>query len=253
MKNLFLLLMTLVLSSSIYAQRNDNANYWNTWEYTAKEGMKKDFEKAAAAKTAMFNKTPETAIMTYRIVTGPDNGKYLRVEGNKSPADYDLDRTAEGKHWDENVAQYIEKDAGQVRYQLLEDESYDPDPENLSYSKFVKRTTYNVKADKIMHFRRVMSRVAKVAEKRGWDSPRSLFRVVNGGNRNQFVLTIGFDTYKRAESPELETTFEEDYNELFGYGSLDEDWQNYDASLEYWGEQVDMLRLVPEMSTGMMK
>ncbi len=66
------------------------------------------------------------------------------------------------------------------------------------------------------------------------------------------VLAEGFDTYKRAEEPENENTFEEDYNELFGWGSLDEDWQNFDGSLEYWGEQVDMLKLVPEMSTGMM-
>ena len=253
MKKQLLLLMILVLSTSIFAQRNDKNNYWNTWEYTAKDGMRNDFEKAAADKTALFNKTPETAIMTYRIITGPDNGKYLRVEANKSPADYDLDRSAEGKYWNDNVAKYIAKDQGQVRYQRLENGSYDPDPENLSFSKYVERTVFNVKADKILHFRRAMSRVAKVAEKRGWDSSRSLFRVVNGGNRNQFVLTVGFDTYKRAVDKEHENTFEEDYNELFGWGSLDEDWANFDSSLEYWGEQVDMLQLVPEMSTGLMK
>lgn len=253
MKNLFLLSIVLLMSTSIYAQRSDKPIYWNTWEYTAKDGMHKDFQKAAAEKTAKFNKTPETAIMTYRVITGPESGTYLRVEANKSAADYDLDRTAEGKYWNDNVAKYIDKDKGQVRYQRLENESYNPDPENTSFSKYVKRTTFNVKADRIMHFRRAMSRVAKVAEKRGWESARSLFRVVSGGNRNQFVLTVGFDTYKRAEGPEHENTFEEDYNELFGYGSLDEDWENFDASLEYWGEQVDMLKLVPEMSTGMMK
>ena len=252
MKKLLLFSMILVLSTSIYAQRSNNAVYWNTWEYTAKEGMQKDFEKAAAKKTVMFNKTPETAIMTYRIITGPDSGNYLRVEGNKSPEDYDLDRTAEGKYWNENVAKYVAKDQGQIRWQRLNNGSYDPDPENSSPSKYVKRTFYNVKADKILHFRRPLNRIAKVAQKRGWDATRSLFRVVNGGNRNQFVLAVGFDTYKRADRPENETTMEEDYNELFGWGSWDEDWRNFDASLEYWGEQVDMLKLVPEMSTGMM-
>ena len=172
MKKLLLLSMILLLSTSIYAQRNDKANYWNTWEYTAKEDMQKDFEKAAAKKTTMFNKTPETAIMTYRILTGPDSGSYLRVEGNKSPADYDLDRTAEGKYWNENVAKYVAKDQGQVRWQRLKNGSYDPNPENSSPSKYVKRTFFNVKADKILHFRRAMTRVAKVAEKRGWDNSR---------------------------------------------------------------------------------
>ena len=97
MKKLLLFSMILLLSTSIYAQRSNNTNYWNTWEYTVKEGMQDDFEKAAAKKTAMFNKTPETAIITYRIITGPDSGTYLRAEGNKSAADHDLDRTAEGK------------------------------------------------------------------------------------------------------------------------------------------------------------
>ena len=244
--------MVLLLSTSIYAQRSNNSIYWNTWEYMAKEGMKEDFEKAAAKKTAMFNKTPETAIMTYRIITGPDSGTYLRVEGNKTAADYDKDRTAEGKYWNDNVAKYIAKDNGQQRWQRLNNGSYDPTPEDSSPSKYVRRTFFNVKADKILHFRRAMTRMAKVAEKRGWEDTRSLFRLVSGGNRNQFVLAIGFDSYKRAEGQENENSVEEDYNELFGWGSADEDWKNFDASLEYWGEQRDLLQLVPEMSTGMM-
>ena len=252
MKKLLLFSIVLLLSTSIYAQRSNNAIYWNTWEYTAKEGMKEDFEKAAAKKTAMFNKTPETAIMTYRIITGPDSGSYLRVEANKTAADYDKDRTAEGKYWNENVSKYIAKDNGQQRWQRLKNGSYDPDPENNTPSKYVRRTFFNVKADKILHFRRALNRMAKVAEKRGWEDTRSLFRLVSGGNRNQFVVTTGFNTYKRPEGPENDTTAEEDYNELYGWGSWDEDWKNFDASLEYWGEQRDLLQLVPEMSTGMM-
>ncbi|MBT8271591.1 MAG: hypothetical protein KJO25_06060 [Bacteroidia bacterium] len=243
--------MILFLSTSIYSQRSNNEVYWNTWEYTPKEGMREDFEKAAAKKTAMFNKTPETAITTYRIITGPDSGTYLRVEGNKSAADYDLDRTAEGKYWNDNVGEYIAKSQGQVRWRRLNNGSYDPDPENSTPSKYVSRTFYNVKADKIMHFRRAMYRMSKVAEKRGW-AGRSLYRLESGGNRNQFILAIGFETHKRAESPERETTAKEDYDELFGWRSWDEDWNNFDASLEYWGEQRDLLQLVPEMSTGTM-
>ena len=245
--------LVLLISTSIYAQRNNNAIYWNTWEYTAKEGMQGDFEKAAAKKTAMFNNTPGTAIWTYRIITGPDAGNYFRVQGNQSAADYDLDRSAEGKYWADNVAKYVAKNKGQVRWQRLNNGSYDPNPEDNTPSKYVSRTFYNVKPDKVMHFRRMMSRMSKVAEKRGWDG-RDLYRLVSGGNRNLFVQTAGFDTYKRAETDgeEPETTAREDYNEMFGWGSWEEDWKNFDASLEYWGEQTDLMQLVPEMSTGMM-
>jgi hypothetical protein len=49
--------------------------------------------------------------------------------------------------------------------------------------------------------------------------------------------------------PEQENTWREDYNDLFGPGSWDEDLNNFRASLEYWGEQVETLQFVPEMST----
>ena len=250
MKNLLLFGVVLLFSTAIYAQRNDEAKYWNTWEYTAKADMQADFEKAAAEKTAMFNKTPETAIATYRVITGPDSGNYLRVEGNKTPSDYDLDRSAEGKYWHDNGAKYLAKNGEHVRWRRLSNGSYDPDPENSTPTKFVRRTFYNVKADKIMHFRRAMYRMSKVAEKRGWEG-RSLYRLISGGNRHMFLAVNGFDTYKRATAEELETTAEEDYNELFGWGSWDEDWKNFDKALEYWGEQSDLLQYVPEMSTPM--
>ena len=70
-----LLLLGLLISISINGQRNKNADYWNTWQYTAKDGMVQKFEEAAAKKTAMFNKTPETAIITYRVVTGSNTGE----------------------------------------------------------------------------------------------------------------------------------------------------------------------------------
>jgi hypothetical protein len=255
MKNLLLFSLALLMSASLYSQRNNNADYWNTWRYTAKDGMEQQFMEAAAKKTAMFNKTPETAIVTYRIITGPNTGTFERVESGKSPADYDLDRSAEGKHWNDNVAQFVAKANGQVRWRRLVGESYDADPDDNTPAKYVRRTTFSVKADKIMHFRRMMERVSKVAAKRGWQASRHLFRLENGGNRNEFVLAVTFDTYKRAVSnaPENETTFEEDFNEMFGYGSFEEDAQNFDESLEMWGEFVEMLVLVPEMSTGMME
>lgn len=253
MKKTFLIGMLLLLSISIYAQRGNNAVYWNSWEYSPKDGMRAKFEEAAAKKTAMFNSSPENAIVTYRIITGPDTGNYFRVQGDKTAADYDMDRTREGKYWEDNVAKYVGNDKGHVRWQYLENGSHNPNPDDTSFSKYVSRTFYAVKPGKVMHFRRWMSRMSKVAAKRGWDG-RSLYRLVSGGNRNLFVWTAGFDTYKRAEddSPEPDTTVREDYNEMFGWGSWEEDRENFNASFEYWGVQRDLMQLVPSMSTGMM-
>jgi len=49
-----------------------------------------------------------------------------------------------------------------------------------------------------------------------------------------------------------ETTWEEDYNKLFGWGSWSEDIANLDASIEMYGENVETLQLMPELSSGMM-
>ena len=253
MKKLVLFTTALLLSASIHAQRNDNAEYWNSWEYTPKEGKTADFEAAAAKKTATFNTTDKTAIITYKIITGSSSGTYVRVESGKKPADYDLDRSAEGKYWSENVAKFVARTSGQVRWSLLNNGSLNYKPGSAP-NKYVVRTTFNVKADKVNHFRRFMSRIAQVMEKRGFTESRLLFRLVSGGNINQFIVAVGYDTHKRTEEVvEQENTFREDYNEMFGFGSIEEDSANFDASLEYWGEQRETLQLVPEMSTGMMK
>ena len=42
MKKLVFFTMAILMSIPIYAQRNDNADYWNRWEYTPKEGMRVD-------------------------------------------------------------------------------------------------------------------------------------------------------------------------------------------------------------------
>jgi hypothetical protein len=197
----------------------------------------------------MFNKTAETVIYTYTIVTGRNSGRYIRVSPNLTSEDYDNSDTKEVDYWVANVMKYVEKAHGQIRWQRLNNGSYNSDPERTSPYKFVQRTTYDVKADKTTHFRRFMSRLAKVNEKRGSTSTRSLYRLVSGGNRNQFVVANLFDTYKRGDGQENENTFREDYNEMFGRGSIEEDSNNFDASLEAWGEYVETLELMPEMST----
>ncbi|WP_372974540.1 hypothetical protein [Muriicola sp.] len=253
MKKAVVFLMAFCMSAHLFSQRNDNAEYWNTWRYTAKEGMQQKFEEAAAKKTAMFNTTPETAIVTYRFITGPNSGTYMRIEARKSPADYDKDRSAEGNYWRDNVSKYAANNGGQVRWQLLNGGTINYDPENPAPpAKFVRMVTFNVKADGVRAFRRWMYRASKVIEKRGNKNPRMLFRLESGGNRNQFVLALPYESHKRTDPPrENENTWREDYNELFGWGTFEEDGENIDASFEFWGEQVETLQLVPAMSTKM--
>jgi hypothetical protein len=251
MKKQLLIILTFCLSTVVFGQRNSKQEYWNTWRFTPKTDMVQKFESAVALKTKTFNSSPELGIFTYKVITGPNNGTYERVEANKKPADYDVDRSVEGVYWDKNVAKYIANEQGQKRWQRLKNGSYNFDPETGVPSKYITRTVYDVQADKIMHFRRFMSRITEILTLREMDVNVLLFRLVSGGSRNQFVRVVGFSSYERMMKSS-ETTWEEDYNKLFGWGSWSEDIANFDASLEMYGEKVETLQLMPALSSGMM-
>jgi len=237
MKKQLLIILTFCLSTVVFGQRNSKQEYWNTWRYTPKADMVQKFESAVALKTKTFN--------------GPNTGTYERVEGNKKPTDYDMDRSVEAAYWDKNVSKYIANEEGQKRWTRLNNGSYNFNPETDAPSKYITRTVFDVKADKIMHFRRFMYRITEILKLREIDVSVLLFRLESGGNRNQFVRVVGFSSYERVMKSS-ETTWEEDYNKLFGWGSWSEDIANLDSSIEMYGEKVETLQLVPELSSGMM-
>ena len=71
--------------------------------------MTGEFEKAAADKTKKYNKTLETAMSTYKIMDGPDQGKYERIQGYKDLSWFNSDMTSGAgyKYWQKNVAPTI--------------------------------------------------------------------------------------------------------------------------------------------------
>ena len=251
MKKQLIIILTLCLSTVVFGQRNAKSEYWNTWRFTPKADKVQKFEAAVALKTKTFNSTPESGIITYKVLTGPFSGAYERIEANKKPADYDLDRSIEAAYWDDNVGKYIASEQGQKRWVRLKNESYNFDPTTTIPSKYITRTVYEVKADKVLHFRRMMSRITKMMELREMDAQATLFRLVSGGSKNQFVRVVGFSSYEQVFKSR-ETSWEDDYNELFGWGSWDEDANNFDASLEMYGEKTETLQLMPQLSSGMM-
>lgn len=253
MKNL-LIGFILIFSISLNAQRNANNDYWNSWRYTPKKDMVKEFESAVAKKMKKFNATSETAMMTYKVVTGRNSGTYERVESMKYPKDYDMDRSAEGDYWQNNVSQYVERKSGQMRWDRINNATLNWDPENPGTpSKYLERTTFDVKPSKVTHFRRFVGRVTKVMSKRGSKVTQLMFRCISGGSDNMYVRVRGWNTYQDDRGGrDSENTFREDYNEEFGWGSFDEDLANFNNSLENWGEFTETLELVPSLTTGMM-
>ena len=250
-----LMVIALLMCTHVFSQRNANNDYWNSYRYTPKKGMAADFESAVAKKMKKFNNTPQTAMFTYKIVTGRNSGAYERVESMKYPKDYDADRSAEQEYWDKNVGEFIEKSGGQIRWDRINNATLNWDPENPGTpSKYIERKTFEVKSSGILHFRRFMYRTTKTLEKREVNGTQLLFRCVSGGSDNMFVRVRGWENYQDDwRGPERENTFIEDYEELFGWGTFREDQKNFDNSLESWGEWTETMELVPSLTTGMME
>jgi hypothetical protein len=245
--------LALIFCASLSAQRNAENDYWNSWRYTPKQGMTADFEAAVAKKMRMFNNSAETGMITYRIVTGRNSGTYERVESMKYPKDYDMDRTAEGDYWQKNVSKFVEKTSGQMRWDRINNATLNWDPENPGTpSKYLERTTFDVKPSGTRHFRRFISRVTKIRGKRGNKDSQLMFRCISGGSENMYVMVRGWDKYQDQPWIENDSTFEEDYDDQFGWGTFDEDRTNFYNSLESWGEMTETMELVPSLTTGMM-
>jgi hypothetical protein len=68
-----------------------------------------------------------------------------------------------------------------------------------------------------------------------------------------FVMIRGFNKYQDATGTgNSENTWEEDYNEEYGWGVWNQDLENFRNSLEDWGEFTETLELVPSLTTSTM-
>ena len=90
---------------------------------------------------------------TYQIITGQDQGKYMRVMGNRESSAFDEDNTAELAYWGKHVMPYVESNDGNIRWWRMKGFSQNWD-NDLPPARFVKMTTYTVKRGKMSDFLR---------------------------------------------------------------------------------------------------
>ena len=233
MKNIYLLLISFLITFSVQSQRNPENTYLTSFTYKAKDGMTAKFEKAASKKTKMFNSEDGNIILTYKAITGPDTGVYERYLVNQKSSSYDRDASKELQYWDDNVAPYVGQAGGQQRW-LHEDwaaigEGGDP-------KKYLHKTIVRYKPGMREHAARYIYRAGKVAEKRNPNTLRRVFSIVSGGDLNMIVIFNGFDKYD--DWVENDSTWAEDYNEMFGWETHSDDLEHMQKSLRDWNGMV---------------
>tara|TARA_B100000767_G_scaffold266750_1_gene284569 strand:+ start:4466 stop:5230 length:765 start_codon:yes stop_codon:yes gene_type:complete len=235
---------------SLNAQTNPNWEYWVTGKVKLKRGMSKEFEKAAAAKTEKFNKTPETAISTYKIMDGENQGKYERIQGYKDISWFNdnMKSNAGTQYWMNNVSQYIETYEGRKVWWRIKNLSYNWNPES-SPKKHIHKLIRIIKPGKLGDFWRLSNRIVKVYEKNNYTGVQGVFKVVSGGNVNEIIFIDAFDDFTdQGKFPNTDKSLKELYNEMYN-GSYDKDLEIYNEAIEMWGRQNERMSLKSELTT----
>ena len=247
MKNLITLFL-IVLSVSSYAQTNSNWEYYRTNRWEAVKGKQQAFRDAAGKKTKMFNNSPETAMVTYQIMTGPDQGKFERVNVAKTLEQIYSENTAEQKYWSENVGKYVADMEGSKVWWILKDWSSNwvDGRKPFNYNEV---NTMTIRGGET-NFRRVMQRYFEVLNENNSTRVTAVFKISSGDQLATFRWCTFFDDPMKArgEWTNEEHTFEEVCNTKFGFNSYRTDMDILWGATQMYGDYVETMKLVPEMS-----
>jgi hypothetical protein len=213
--------------------------------------MNAEFEAGVAKKTDKFNGTAETSMATYQIITGNDQGKYMRVMGNRDSSAFDEDNTAELAYWGKHVMPYVDSNDGNVRWWRMKGFSQNWD-NDLPPARFVKMTTYTIKRGKMSDFLRFWRNNTKLQKELGYSGITGLFMLVSGGESQQLLEVEPYNSHAEGmgKMTDPEVNYVEEYNKMHGWRTHRNDEKAATASIEeLWGITVETAELNVEMSS----
>jgi len=249
MKN-FLLIITLIFSSYFgFSQSSPDAEYWITYEYTPKKGMTSKFEQAIAEKTKLYNNTQEMSAYTAKLTSGADaeNGRYERIMPRKSIDWFLMDNSAQNKFWMDNVDKYVQNGEGPYIWVRVKDLSLNFDkPEPQRYMRSLTRVMKNGNQE---HFWRYLKRYNQVLAKVRPEIRQGVFYLDSGGNSNTVRIITTYNDIRLPEGASQGESVQETYDEIFGDGSWENDYQLYNESLLEWSRGNYNAAFMPALST----
>ena len=245
-KLLFSLLVTVNL---LFAQENTGPELWITFQYTPKIGMNQKFESALAEKTKIYNKS-DNAVYTAVLMTGTEaeNGKYERIMPRRSNQWYsETLGTAETKFWQDNVAKYVQSGEGPYVWQRIKRLCINFDEPNPN--KYFRSLTRVLKNGNNDNFWRYLERYTKVLRKVRPDIQWGVFILNSGGNTNTVRLLTAFNDPNKRQGETENGQARKVYDEMFGEGSWEDDFQKYNECLVEWSRPTYDFMLRPDLST----
>jgi len=244
------LLVLLLIPFFAFSQTNPDREYWQTNKWTPKKGMNAEFEAGVAKKTDKFNGTDETSMATYQIITGQDQGKYMRVMGNRDSSAFDEDNTAELAYWGKHVMPYVDSNDGNIRWWRMKGLSQNWD-NDLPPARFVKMTRFTIKPDKRADFFSFWRNNTKLQKELGYSGITGLFMLVTGGESYEILEVEPYNSHVegmgKMTNPDVD--YVEEYNKMFGWRTHSNDLAAFQASFEKWGIKIETAELNVEMSS----
>ncbi len=244
MKNKFLLLVMILVTSLSFSQRNPNQTYITSFVYEEKQGMTEKFENAAAKKTQMYNSEEGNVIWTYRVLTGPGQGQYVRFLINQSSEDYGQDKSKELNYWQNNVSKYANAVSGAQHWSLRQGLSVG---EDSPAAKYLERSIVVMRPGQEQHVYRFLYRQGVIMDKAyDGNALRRVFTLVSGGNTQTVAVFRAFNEFPHW-SDTSNQSWEEMYNEEFGWNQLQIDSEAFDNSIREWGTNTILMERVDSM------
>jgi hypothetical protein len=227
-----------------YSQRNPNQSYLTSFVYEAKQGMTEKFESAAAKKTKMFNSEEGNTIWTYRVTSGPSQGQYVRFLINQSSEDYGQDSSEELAYWEKNVSPYANVVSGAQHWSLIEGLNVG---EDSPAAKYLERSTVVVKPGQQSHVRKYLYRQGVIMDKAYEGSAlRRVFSLTSGGNTQTMAVFRAFNEFPHW-SDSSNQSWEEMYNDEFGWNQLEIDSEAFDNAILEWSPNTILMQRVDNM------
>ncbi len=100
----------------------------------------------------------------------------------------------------------------------------------------LQKTVIRFKPGMGSHIGRRIGRTGMTWAKRDPNAWRRVFSITSGGDLNLMVVFAGFDTFENML--ENDSTWEEDYNEEFGWEQNAIDNENFNKSLREWNGAI---------------
>jgi hypothetical protein len=245
MKNLLFLLL-LVSWTSLSVQAQTDYKQWETHRFRVKIGHAADFEKALAAHNKKFHTADPYKTGIFEVQTGPNSGEYELAIG---PVTFtQLDGRPSGEAHDADWAKVME------HVDATGESSYWRSDKDIMYTPASGTAGFNINRWRYFtllpgersRFEGLMKQVAAVYTAKKYAASFSVYWKWGASTSSQVCTEIGMKSLAYFDQA---TTFEKDFEEVHGFGSLSKFYDEFALCVDRTKTYDEIVEYRPDLSS----